>query len=1022
MNDEPITIGQDYAELIAGGANVFQASGAKIFNMDAGTLSDASPAQIGRIVNGITITAAMVQENQQLLDDIGAYCRAHGISIDVEAQLDNPPSQDWTYQWLNPAVAADLPITAVENDDEDAVSVPDTPANVAAVAENMVSIVKRIAADYPTVQIGQWEGGNPLSATADFLTGYDTAADAAGLPSISFVVADTSWNTPWVTSPSSWQTWLVGLSNLIQSDHMQLEVCLDGIDTDASDLQWTAQTEQHAAMLSALSLPVSTLLIRTWGEYPNNVLPVNEPTTIGNEAAEIAATYSLYQSEDITVQGPVTISAPSQAIVILGSTTAMSLVSLQWATADVTAGTRVALVLMDGTGDLSASCVLGGTVSGAGTNELILNGTSVEVAAELKTLTVTETASGPDSLDIEAFGANGRLNDAQTSIVALAGSPGTSTQSYNFSPTSAQPWTSASVSINSSGTIISENFAWNSTDQNTAGQYLLIKTDSIHEPLAESGVAVVNGTGDEPLADPSPNTSASLPFSLSSYNADAFNPANQLSAINVLSTVMIYGSNGVLQTTTDQLAPNNPTAMTIDGALQNYLSTGGTQITQFNTGSNPNWQSGWSTTLGSVTTTYGSNGQVLEQVFQGGTSQPDFVVDNVFDPYTGHLWEQIETGTPPAQYSNFVTGDEYITEFNTGDNPNWDSNDWGSNARVTVTWQDYYAIGVSLSAPAPSMIAPAETLPSTSLTIDGAAASQATSDISSLSPLSSVVVTDPNAGQTDTVTVSLSAAVNGTLSNLDGGSYNATTGVYTDTGSAAAVTAALDGLVFTPTSHQVAPGETVSTSFTITDTDGPNATGTTTTVVATAIPVPGFTALDTTTGQIAPSAVEAYSGPVSGLQDEYINITTDSLNIIAHTPNWFIHSGGGNDAIAVSSGTNVLDGGTGSNFLTGGSGADTFFVDDRAATADIWSTVNNFHAGDAATIWGVTQQDFALTWVDGQGAAGYTGLTLHATAAGEPTASLTLVGYSQADLSDGRLSVCFGTECSSAYMSIQGNG
>jgi Ca2+-binding RTX toxin-like protein len=66
-----------------------------------------------------------------------------------------------------------------------------------------------------------------------------------------------------------------------------------------------------------------------------------------------------------------------------------------------------------------------------------------------------------------------------------------------------------------------------------------------------------------------------------------------------------------------------------------------------------------------------------------------------------------------------------------------------------------------------------------------------------------------------------------------------------------------------------------------------------------------------------------------------------------------------------------MDGGTGSNFLTGGSGTDTFFIDDRGPTVDIWSTVNNFHAGDAATIWGVTQLGSGLTWVDGQGAVGY---------------------------------------------------
>jgi hypothetical protein len=182
-------------------------------------------------------------------------------------------------------------------------------------------------------------------------------------------------------------------------------------------------------------------------------------------------------------------------------------------------------------------------------------------------------------------------------------------------------------------------------------------------------------------------------------------------------------------------------------------------------------------------------------------------------------------------------------------------------------------------------------------------------------------------------------------------------------------------------------------------------------------------ALDTTTNQPVVAVGDPYPGPVAGLQHQYINTTSDGINITASSPNWFIHSGSGEDAIAVSSGTNVLDGGTGSNFLTGGSGTDTFFVDDRAATADIWSTVVGFHAGDAATIWGVTPQDFGLNFVDGQGAAGFTGLTLHATAAGKPTASLTLTGYSQADLNNGRLTVQFGTEpvSGSSFMFVHGN-
>ncbi len=213
---------------------------------------------------------------------------------------------------------------------------------------------------------------------------------------------------------------------------------------------------------------------------------------------------------------------------------------------------------------------------------------------------------------------------------------------------------------------------------------------------------------------------------------------------------------------------------------------------------------------------------------------------------------------------------------------------------------------------------------------------------------------------------------------------------------------------------QLAAGTTASfsASASFSGSSGPNPTPP---------PTPGLAVLDTTTGQPIAAAAQQCTGPVAGLQEQYLNISPDSLNISVSTANWFIHSGSGNDAIAVNSGMNVLDGGTGSNFLVGGSGSDTFFVDDRGATADIWSTVAGFHNGDAATIWGVTQQDFNLAWVDGQGATGFTGLTLHATASGRPTASLTLTGFTSADLTDGRLTVSFGTVGGSSYMYVLAN-
>jgi Ca2+-binding RTX toxin-like protein len=196
----------------------------------------------------------------------------------------------------------------------------------------------------------------------------------------------------------------------------------------------------------------------------------------------------------------------------------------------------------------------------------------------------------------------------------------------------------------------------------------------------------------------------------------------------------------------------------------------------------------------------------------------------------------------------------------------------------------------------------------------------------------------------------------------------------------------------------------------------------------------GLTVTDTTThtrsnpavGTTGPDvAVSAYSGPVAGLTGECIAVTSDSLNITATTPGWFLKGGAGNDALAASSGNNVLDGGGGSNFLTGGRGTDVFYLDDRTPAATIWSTIANFHSGDSATIWGVTPADFSLTWLNGRGAAGFTGLTAVFSAPGKPQAALTLAGLNSADLRNGKLAISYGATANepgipgSVYMNIR---
>ena len=189
---------------------------------------------------------------------------------------------------------------------------------------------------------------------------------------------------------------------------------------------------------------------------------------------------------------------------------------------------------------------------------------------------------------------------------------------------------------------------------------------------------------------------------------------------------------------------------------------------------------------------------------------------------------------------------------------------------------------------------------------------------------------------------------------------------------------------------------------------------------APSIPLLQISVLDTLTGGSVISTARIYTGPVIDLQNQYVTITPESLSITTASDNWFIHAGTGNDVVAVHGGTNVLDGGGGSDLLVGGSGQDVFFADTSRASSDFWDTLINVHTGDACTLWGLTPTDFKLDWMDGQGATGFTGLTLHATSSQHATASLTLVGYTTTDLNTGRLALAFGTDAASgsAFLSL----
>jgi Ca2+-binding RTX toxin-like protein len=164
-----------------------------------------------------------------------------------------------------------------------------------------------------------------------------------------------------------------------------------------------------------------------------------------------------------------------------------------------------------------------------------------------------------------------------------------------------------------------------------------------------------------------------------------------------------------------------------------------------------------------------------------------------------------------------------------------------------------------------------------------------------------------------------------------------------------------------------------------------------------------FAWTDTTSHQAGSADGQSYTGPVNYLQWQYLWADPDSANLSTTLPNVFLRGGPGNDALAATAGSNVLDGGTGSNFLVGASGAgggtDTFFVDGRGS-AMTWSTVTNFHPGDAVTFWGFVPGQSTMSWAASDGAAGYQGATVHAATMGAGTpvnASLTFAGMSLAD-------------------------
>jgi hypothetical protein len=143
-----------------------------------------------------------------------------------------------------------------------------------------------------------------------------------------------------------------------------------------------------------------------------------------------------------------------------------------------------------------------------------------------------------------------------------------------------------------------------------------------------------------------------------------------------------------------------------------------------------------------------------------------------------------------------------------------------------------------------------------------------------------------------------------------------------------------------------------------------------------------------------------FSGtPIPGVQIDYqfLGATTGEVTIGTDS-NDFINLLGGDDAAAGGAGNDILDGGIGSNFLSGNTGTDTFFLDGRGGTIT-WSTITDWTAGEQLSVWGWNANSKVIVWRE-DGAAGFTGITMHADLNNDGTidTSVTWSGQVQSGL------------------------
>ena len=292
---------------------------------------------------------------------------------------------------------------------------------------------------------------------------------------------------------------------------------------------------------------------------------------------------------------------------------------------------------------------------------------------------------------------------------------------------------------------------------------------------------------------------------------------------------------------------------------------------------------------------------------------------------------------------------------------------------------------------------------------------QTVSYATSINNSGEIVVGVQGFGSAGTMTVAPSAALSGTQANFTPGSFIDLPYISFQP---SITTLTYSGGVLTATEGSISLGSVTIGGTGISSLSSGNFYVTTDNAGGTEIGVSAspFSISDTTASSTSSSVGAANAGSLTYLQRQYVASGSDSVNITANIPDIFLSSSSTstNNALAVTSGTNVLNGANGSNFLVGTtSGSDTFFVDGRG-TSPVWNTVVNFHKGDAATLWGVDSST-SLHYEASAGAVGYQGFTIHADTQhnGSYSCSITLAGVSQSQVTE-----TYGTVSGTSYLYI----